>query len=367
MIIKRLGKLLHIALSTGLIGRNARYIPTVLNNFFNTYLLNRLTIVGLEVSIDFRCNLECNHCATNIFKSQLKEKEKDTLSTNDIKSLIDQTKKLHGYMMVFIGGEPLLRKDLDELINYTYQQKMIPFLFTNATLITDKRAKELKKAGLFGALVSIYGMGDHHDRVTNVKGSFEKTVHGIENLKKEGIYIKIGLVPTRENIRSGELEKTILWCESNELDAKFNLIMPVGMLGKANAESILLEEEDLNRIKELYHKYIWITDDMVIGRNAKRCPAGNYGLEVSEFGDVFPCFFIHISYGNVKEQSLEDIVRKMRESPYFNKLHHDHCIAATNREFINNYMQPIWNTKDYPLRVEEHPMYDRKRLGDHSL
>lgn len=364
----RLKKVYNLARGFNLGGKNFIFLPAILRHYYRSNIVrDKYTITGIEISVDFRCNNKCAHCATSIFSEQLKQKAKDKLTTNEIKVLIDQTKELYGFYVVFIGGEPLMREDIEDLINYAHHKRLMPWLFTNATLIDRTRAKRLRQAGLVGATISIHGSHSQpHDLMTLVPGSYRRTIKGISYLLKEGLYVRAGLVPTRHNIRSGEFEKILLWCEEKKIDVKLNRVMPVGMLG-SNATDSLLEPTDAEIVENMMRKHSWISDDMITGRGCRRCPAGNYTIEISEFGDVFPCFFIHISYGNIRETSLIDIVRKMRESPFFNNLKHGHCVAATDKNFIDNYLSPLWSAKNYPLRLEDHPMYNRNRYGDYSL
>jgi Fe-coproporphyrin III synthase len=134
-----------------------------------------------------RCNLKCVHCyahAKNIaFDNEL--------STSEGKLLIDDLSEFGVPVMLFSGGEPLVRKDLPELAAYAVKKGMRAVISTNGTLITPQIAQTLKDIGLSYVGISLDGMEEINDRFRGVKGAFRLALKGIENCKKAGI--KVGL------------------------------------------------------------------------------------------------------------------------------------------------------------------------------
>jgi len=134
-----------------------------------------------------RCNLKCVHCyahAKNIaFDNEL--------STSEGKILIDDLAGFGVPVMLFSGGEPLVRKDLPELAAYAVKKGMRAVISTNGTLITPQIAQTLKDIGLSYVGISLDGMEEINDRFRGVKGAFRLALKGIENCKKAGI--KVGL------------------------------------------------------------------------------------------------------------------------------------------------------------------------------
>ena len=134
-----------------------------------------------------RCNLKCVHCyahAKNIaFDNEL--------SFSEGKILIDDLVEFGVPVMLFSGGEPLVRKDLPELAAYAVKKGMRAVISTNGTLITPQIAQTLKDIGLSYVGISLDGMEEINDRFRGVKGAFRLALKGIENCKKAGI--KVGL------------------------------------------------------------------------------------------------------------------------------------------------------------------------------
>lgn len=134
-----------------------------------------------------RCNLKCVHC----YAHALEEKGSDPISTDQAKVIIDDLAQFGAPVMLFSGGEPLVRRDLPELAKYATSKGMRAVISTNGTLIDRNMAKVLKKVGLSYVGVSLDGGEDVHDAFRGVKGSYRKALEGLDYCREEGI--KVGL------------------------------------------------------------------------------------------------------------------------------------------------------------------------------
>ena len=134
-----------------------------------------------------RCNLKCVHC----YAHATDQSYKDELSTEEGKTLIDDLADFGVPVILFSGGEPLMRKDLPELAGYAVKKGIRAVISTNGTLITPEKAKVLKEIGLSYVGVSLDGMEAVHDKFRGVKGSFQAAMDGIRNSQEAGI--KVGL------------------------------------------------------------------------------------------------------------------------------------------------------------------------------
>ena len=148
-----------------------------------------------------RCNLKCVHCYANA-KNIAFDNE---LSTSEGKILIDDLVEFGVPVMLFSGGEPLVRKDLPELAAYAVKKGMRAVISTNGTLITPQIARTLKDIGLSYVGISLDGMEEINDRFRGVKGAFRLALQGIENCKKAGI--KVGLRFTINKSNTGQISE----------------------------------------------------------------------------------------------------------------------------------------------------------------
>jgi 12,18-didecarboxysiroheme deacetylase len=138
-------------------------------------------------NITRRCNLKCIHCYAHARDREFD----DELTTAEGKRLLDDLAGFGVPVVLFSGGEPMVRKDLPELAAHAVQKGMRAVISTNGTLITPQKARVLKEIGLSYVGISLDGMRDVNDRFRGVKGAFDAAMEGIENCKAAGI--KVGL------------------------------------------------------------------------------------------------------------------------------------------------------------------------------
>ncbi len=157
------------------------------------------------------CNLRCIHCyAQAVGRSREAE-----LTTEQAKAMIDD---LHGFgvpVILFSGGEPLVRPDLVELARYAVTKGIRAVISTNGTLITREKAKELKSVGLSYVGVSLDGMEAINDQFRGKKGAYRDAMKGIRNCQGAGL--KVGLRFTINRMNMGEVSRIFDLLESSNI------------------------------------------------------------------------------------------------------------------------------------------------------
>ncbi|MFO7930405.1 MAG: 12,18-didecarboxysiroheme deacetylase [Thermodesulfobacteriota bacterium] len=146
-----------------------------------------------------RCNLKCIHCYAHAKAG----KQENELSTKEGKALIDDLAHMGVPVLLFSGGEPLMRPDLPELAEYAVKKGMRAVISTNGTLIDPETAKVLKDIGLSYVGISLDGNRQINDRFRGVDGAFDMAMKGIENCKAAGI--KVGLRFTINRFNADEV------------------------------------------------------------------------------------------------------------------------------------------------------------------
>jgi len=143
-----------------------------------------------------RCNLKCIHCYSNSADHDYP----DELTTEEGKKLIADLAAFGSPVILFSGGEPLLRRDLFELAQYATDKGMRAVISTNGTLITDEVAAKLKEIGLSYVGVSLDGLEKTHDRFRGKKGAFAAAIEGIRNCRKAGVKVGIRFTVNKHNL-----------------------------------------------------------------------------------------------------------------------------------------------------------------------
>ncbi|MCR3760776.1 putative heme d1 biosynthesis radical SAM protein NirJ2 [Clostridium felsineum] len=290
------------------------------------------------------CNMNCKHCYRDSG-----EKLEGELTTKEGKKLIDEIVKANFKMMIFSGGEPLIRKDIYELINYGVKSGLRCVLGSNGTLITSNAAEKLKKAGISTVAVSLDSIkAKKHDDFRGLKGAWESTIIGIENLKKVGIKFQINTTVMNWN----KNEITNITDFAIGIGASSHHVFFMVPTGRGeNIESEILNKVDYeNSIKEVMLKgqegrieikptcapqFVRIAEENEVQTRFKKgCLAGISYCIVSPIGNVQPCAYLNISVGNVREKAFYEI---WEESLVLKKLRHKEYEGKCNVcEYKNN-------------------------------
>jgi 12,18-didecarboxysiroheme deacetylase len=144
-----------------------------------------------------RCNLACIHCYAG---SNVGCTAADDLSHAEALALIDDLARFGAPVLLFSGGEPLMRPDLPELARRAVAAGMRAVVSTNGTLIDDAMAVRLKEAGISYAGISLDGLEATHDHFRGVRGSFRRTLEGIRACQRAGLKVGLRLTITRHNV-----------------------------------------------------------------------------------------------------------------------------------------------------------------------
>ena len=186
-------------------GRHSSRLPSHLLQFSKD---KRPVVVW---NITRACNLRCVHCYAHATDSVTS----DELSTDEGFALIDDLAAFGVPVLLFSGGEPLVRKDLPQLAEYAVQKGMRAVISTNGTLIDRSIAKTLKQIGLSYVGISLDGMAPVNDRFRGVKGAFDKAMQGIVNCQEAGI--KVGLRFTINKNNADEIPAIFDLLEEKEI------------------------------------------------------------------------------------------------------------------------------------------------------
>lgn len=143
-----------------------------------------------------RCNLKCVHC----YAQAVDVDGADAISTEKAKEMIDDLASYGAPVMLFSGGEPLVRKDLVELASHATSKGMRAVISTNGTLISKEKARELKSVGLSYVGISLDGLEAVHDHFRGVPGSFKKALEGIANCQAEGLKVGLRFTINKRNV-----------------------------------------------------------------------------------------------------------------------------------------------------------------------
>jgi radical SAM protein with 4Fe4S-binding SPASM domain len=268
-------------------------------------------------------------------------KPSSELSTNEAKAVIDDLSQFGVPSVLFSGGEPLMRPDLFELIEYADKRNLRTVISTNGTLITAEVAKKIKNNGVSYVGISLDGIGEVNDKFRGAAGAFDKAVKGIRNCQAADVRVGLRLTLTKRNVQDIEALFEFFEKEGIERVCFYHLVPSgrgSGIAGEdlthaqsRNAiETILVRakqfkqagrktdiltvdnhvdgvylylkllEEDRQRAQEVWKLLVW---------NGGGLYSSGVGIGCIDFnGNVHPDqFWWHYNLGNVRKKSFSQI------------------------------------------------------------
>ncbi|RUM88527.1 MAG: 12,18-didecarboxysiroheme deacetylase [Thermodesulfatator sp.] len=230
-------------------GRRSKDLPSHLLQFS----VDKRPVVVWNVTK--RCNLRCVHC----YASADPHPHPDELTTAEGMALLEDLARFGCPVVLFSGGEPLMRPDILDLIHRAVSLRMRAVLSTNGVLIDRALARELKRLGLSYVGISMDGLREVHDRFRGVKGAFDKAMEAVENCKAEGI--KVGLRFTINKLNAAEIPGIFDLVEEYEIPRICFYHLVYAGRGSRLMEQDLSHEETrrwvdyiIDRTKELHEK-----------------------------------------------------------------------------------------------------------------
>ncbi|MBU7048093.1 MAG: radical SAM protein [Theionarchaea archaeon] len=276
----------------------------------------------IDFEITSNCNQRCMFCEARIGKVSPRK----DMNTEEIKSVLSKFADIGIYSVFLTGGEPTSRKDLPTIIKHCYDIGIIPSLSTNGTLLTEEFCESIKNAGLDCIQVSIEGPNaEVHDRVTGVKGHFDKLMKNLNNLRKADLLLEVASATTVHNFR--------YFPEMYDLCKKIGAItyrtLRLMVFDQDGIDLMAPLDELLDIAYEVENKYIYDENPMNIrifkgmGFKSKEmhmitdpqsfvCYAGKQNLGLLSDGTVLPCCLLggdEFVLGNALERDLEEILQ----------------------------------------------------------
>ena len=294
-----------------------------------------------------RCNLRCLHCYS-YSKAECSSLE---LSTEQAKKMLSQLTELNCPVILFSGGEPLLRKDLFELLTESKRLGLRVVISTNGTLIDSEAAKQLVDVGVSYVGISIDGTEAFHDKFRQVSGCFKAALKGIENCKEAGIKTGLRFTMTKANheqipavfdiaasndvrricfyhlIRSGRakgLAKQVMTSEQNRHVLDMIIQLTGEFVSKDLIDEVLTVDNHadgpylLTRMREQNNPRYETAKRLLLANGGNK--VGQKIACVSWDGNVYADqFWRNYSLGNIKDKTFEQIWENPDE-PVLNKL-----------------------------------------------
>jgi MoaA/NifB/PqqE/SkfB family radical SAM enzyme len=324
--------------------------------------------VVCNFAITSQCICNCWHCSFS------DRDLKDGMSLDQLKQSIAEVQDLGVSVIGITGGEPLLRDDLEDIIT-SIDSRSMPIMFTTGYKLTKQRVRKLKEAGLVIPVLSLdHYTAEVHDKGRGVKGIFEGTLKAIEMFKDEGFYVAVSFVPTKSLVdNKTDFFKTLdffadlgvndMRLTSPILSGKLTS-RPEEKLSPENIQTIFAYQKKARKTKGYPNVFAY---DFFESEKYYGCGAGYNYIFIDSQGNASPCDFTMLTLGNVKEQPIAAIWKKM--SSHF-RGPGCHCYANVIHETVGEMKSTTWPLSEElstdvlkqhpPFNPEEIPVYYEK-------
>jgi len=311
---------------------------------FDEKLKRGESIAIIQFQYNYTCNFRCQHCSVKRFQGK---ENKRQFTIADVKDLFGQADELGLARVTITGGEPLVFKDFDELVAAINPQKFYINCDTNGWLLDKKRAEHLKSIGVDRIQLSLDSFSaEEHDAFRRAPGAYKRAMKAVDATLAAGLDIFMQTVVWKERLYSDEFIEYLKYFSDRGIGVFVSYAKPVGAWeGKFDG---LVDKKDMAYMRELEKRYKVFTH-LTPGYGLNMGCVGVKGMfSVTQYGDVLPCPYIHVSIGNVFKEPLKDIIKRGFSIKYFGE-HVDTCTIAEDRNFINNYLAKKIYGKPLPV------------------
>ena len=286
-------------------------------------LIENPVLSNLFLEVTLRCNAKCEHCGSSCGEKI----PKDEISADDLKKTLLEIHEKYGASNVFLtvtGGEPLLRKDLFDIMKYATSLGFRWGMTTNGMLIDEKIIQKMRETNFQSISISLDGLKETHESFRKVPGSFEKIMKAIS------------LLQNLETLKSLQITTVVNKKNIHELEDIYQLLLDIGIkewrvmcvdpIGRASSnDEILLDKEgllsmfDFIRRKRLENKmivdddcshYLGLKYENILRNHGFICGAGIFIGSILSNGDICVCPNVRrkeLVQGNIKKDSFVDV------------------------------------------------------------
>jgi MoaA/NifB/PqqE/SkfB family radical SAM enzyme len=279
---------------------------------------------AMLISPTMRCNLNCYGCYAGDYS---KEKE---LKFEEIHRILNEAEEMGIHLVVVLGGEPFLRRDLFDI--YRGHPEMFFHVFTHGGFLDESTVEKMAQLGNVSPAISLEGYEGETDRRRG-KGHFQKVMKGIALLREAKVLFACSLTQMRENTDVLASDPFIdFLIEKGAILIWYFMCLPVGRNPDIQRMPTPQQREQLRQALARFRasKPVLFVDFWNDGRLTHGCMAGGrMYFHINAQGDVEPCVFCHFASDNIEGKSLLEVL----DSPFFREI-------RSHQPYLENLLRP---------------------------
>ncbi|MCX7944337.1 MAG: radical SAM protein [Deltaproteobacteria bacterium] len=270
------------------------------------------SLLSIHLDITYRCPLKCIHC-------YIDHRENRELSITEITKVLKDARRLNAVFITYSGGEVFVREDFEDILKISYKLNYVIKIITSGYLISDYEVEMLKRYNVTSVGVSLYAVDPEiHDRITGVRGSFNRTIRAIELLKNAKINVVVKTSIMRPNYK--DYLNLLRWIKSQgrRVSAQYDMVITPTKCNRSGVRDLNIPYKKkrslLSEIKRIEAKRETKIEDMDdynqqyrVSEDSITCYAGITGIYIAPNGKVFPCVEWDELLGDLRKESLIEI------------------------------------------------------------
>ena len=311
--------------------------------------MEKCILFQAEIDITSACNAKCFFC----YQGDCHKVKKNELSTEEVENLLDELKAMGCYYVSFIGGEPFMRKDMLDILEYAKKIGLLISVVTNLQLLNEEQIFRICDIGVDRISVSFHSVNP--DKYCKIFGVDERyynvAMHNIKLLIEKNV--NIGILVTISDMNFGEMDDIRDFFIHNgikERNVAFN------MLVSGNNE--VRDRRPNKEYENILRNGNVPVESILTKSEVFTCTAGKISCSINSVGDVFPCTFMNCPAGNIREESLKYIWEKSHFMQFVRSTREEHfprCNRCKNRFYCHVCMANNLNeTGLYNIPHEEY-------------
>lgn len=285
-------------------------------------------LIQVQFDLTYQCNCRCFFC----YEGNHHVNTRELLSTNELFDTLSRVKDMGCLFLAFSGGDPFLRADLIDLIEFSKKKGFIIAIVTNLQMPDDEMLRSFIASKVYRTTISFHALDpDLYCDIFHVNHSlYSRALHNINRLIDEGLSAGISAVISNKNYHQMDLIKKYFMAKGlKSKDISFNLLVQ----GKNNILDKRISDDMIAYMRnhpDLEENILPSSEGLGL------CSAGRTSCTITPYGDVLPCTFFNSSAGNIRDSSIEEIwenshlLRMLRDisSEHFNQ-----CNSCENNRY----------------------------------
>ena len=294
-------------------------------------------IIRIEKS--YLCNFQCTHCSAEYYMDRHLEKVLNTtenrqlMDLDDVREISRQADELGLARFVITGGEPLVMKDFDAVVEAIDPDKHYVITDSNGWFLDLKKAHHLKSIGVEKVQLSLDSfVEEEHDNFRNKPRSYKRVLRAVDASLEAGLNLILSTVLVKGRAKTKEFRDLCQFATERNIGLYVSYAKPTGSC--TDHPEFVINKEDADVMRELEKEYNVFTHMTPSYGSYKGCITVKGIITITSAMEVTPCPYIDMSLGNLRETSLKEVLDRGMRNPWLGP-HRPDCLIGEDQQFID--------------------------------